>query len=317
MVSGIYKITCLCNNKIYIGSSIDIQKRKYDHFRELLLNSHGNPKLQHAYNLYGKNNFEFEIIEIVEKTKNESDLEFRRRLVKEKEQYYLDRLLFAKEKNNKFRELCFNIHRIADSPMGLKHSDESRKKMSINNARKGKPNWNSGKKMSPEVLEKIIDTKKKNGTLNKPKSEEWKQKISRGNTGKKASLETRKKQSLARIGKSPINKGVPRSQETKEKISISKKGTISWNKGIKCRKETKAKLSIVNKGRKHTEEELNKVRKPVLQFNKNTGELIKEWKSIADASMALNINKGNISSSCCNNNKYKTVGGFIWKHKNQ
>ena len=52
-----------------------------------------------------------------------------------------------------------------------------------------------------------------------------------GDGMKNPSVETRNKMSLARIGKSPINKGVPCSAKTKIKISNAKHGKMAWNKG--------------------------------------------------------------------------------------
>ena len=62
-VTGIYKITNLVNNKVYIGQSKRCDKRKYDHFRNLKNNKHCNDHLQKSYNKYGKENFKFEVIE--------------------------------------------------------------------------------------------------------------------------------------------------------------------------------------------------------------------------------------------------------------
>lgn len=64
--SGIYKITCRPNNKIYIGSAINIRIRWNRHINELKMNKHVNPILQNAYNKYGLNSFIFEIIEIID-----------------------------------------------------------------------------------------------------------------------------------------------------------------------------------------------------------------------------------------------------------
>ena len=79
MKSGIYKITNLKNGKFYIGSSKDIEFRWSEHKKHLNGNYHINKKLQNAWNFYGKENFEFTIIELI----NDFGL-----LVKE--QFYLD-----------------------------------------------------------------------------------------------------------------------------------------------------------------------------------------------------------------------------------
>ena len=121
MISGIYAIRNLVNNHIYIGSSINLEKRNYNHFRNLKNNKHGNDYLQKAYNKYGKDNFIFEIISYIEdKTK-----------LIEYEQKWLD--FFNPE---------YNILKTAGSPLGTKMSDETRKK--ISESKKGKPSWNKG-----------------------------------------------------------------------------------------------------------------------------------------------------------------------------
>lgn len=55
--------------------------------------------------------------------------------------------------------------------------------------------------------------------------------------------------------------------------------------------------------------------KSVLQFDLN-GNIIKEWNCIRDVEECLNINHSNISS-CCKGKHYKTVGGYIWKYKEE
>jgi len=55
--SGIYKIVNLVNDKIYIGSSINLKNREKDHFKDLKGNYHSNRYLQYAFNKYGENNF--------------------------------------------------------------------------------------------------------------------------------------------------------------------------------------------------------------------------------------------------------------------
>lgn len=63
MKSGIYKIVNLINNKIYIGSSKNLQHRKRQHFSDLRLNKHRNEHLQRSYNKHGLENFSFTVVE--------------------------------------------------------------------------------------------------------------------------------------------------------------------------------------------------------------------------------------------------------------
>lgn len=77
-MTGIYKITCLSNNKCYIGQSVSIKRRITTHKRELRTNTHYNQKLQRAYNKYGQNNFTYEILELCSKEK-----------LNEREQFYI------------------------------------------------------------------------------------------------------------------------------------------------------------------------------------------------------------------------------------
>ena len=59
---GIYKITNIKNNKVYIGESFDIERRWKIHIDNLNNNNHHSNKLQNDWNTYGKDNFKFEII---------------------------------------------------------------------------------------------------------------------------------------------------------------------------------------------------------------------------------------------------------------
>ena len=61
-ICGIYKITNTLNGKVYIGQSVNVQERFYEHKRKLRLQQHFNKYLQNAYNKHGEY-FEFEVIE--------------------------------------------------------------------------------------------------------------------------------------------------------------------------------------------------------------------------------------------------------------
>ncbi len=155
---GVYKILNKTNNKVYVGSSINITKRKYVHFNKLSNNKHKNIKLQNAYNKYGKNSFLFKIIEYVE-DKN---------LLLVREQYWIE--YFNSVENG------YNICKFAGHTLGYKHTKEAKKKISdflktrtvtdktkrkISKANKGrllgKNHPNYGKSLKKEVKEKISE----------------------------------------------------------------------------------------------------------------------------------------------------------------
>lgn len=69
-ISGIYAVVNTLNNKKYVGSSSDIKKRYRQHYNDLYKNKHVNIHLQRAFNKYGKDAFEFWILEKCEDIKD-------------------------------------------------------------------------------------------------------------------------------------------------------------------------------------------------------------------------------------------------------
>ena len=150
MKSAIYKITCLSNNKIYIGSALKLKYRINRHFLSLLRKEHPSPQLQAAYDKYGKSSFE--VIGLEEYDYSTVTKEF----LLGREQYYLDTLKPYIKKNG------FNTCNIAGSPsrrhISKAHKDKIRK------ALKGRkrPKWimdnlklcNTGKKR-PDMIKTI------------------------------------------------------------------------------------------------------------------------------------------------------------------
>lgn len=57
----IYKIENIVNHKVYIGLTNNIVRRRSRHFTDLKYNHHDNSFLQKEYNIYGKENFIFNI----------------------------------------------------------------------------------------------------------------------------------------------------------------------------------------------------------------------------------------------------------------
>jgi group I intron endonuclease len=113
--TGIYKITNTVTGKIYIGSSVRIDRRFNSHKSQLNGNYHVNNYLQNAWNKYGHKSFIFERIENV---KDKS-------LLLEREQYYLDKMQPFYDTGN-----GYNILKVAGSHLGAKRSEETKKKMS-------------------------------------------------------------------------------------------------------------------------------------------------------------------------------------------
>lgn len=78
---GVYAIINKANGKMYIGSSVHLKNRIYNHKYNLRTNTHPNRYLQNAYNKHGKDNFNIKILEYVDT----------REAVFPREQYYLDK----------------------------------------------------------------------------------------------------------------------------------------------------------------------------------------------------------------------------------
>jgi group I intron endonuclease len=174
---GIYRIVCIAeghdDSDCYVGQAVDLKTRKNNHFNQLKNSKHKNKHLQRAYNKYGKENFIFEILELCEKDKQ---------ILTYWERYY--KLYYSAK---------YNIREVEDSNLGLKMSDETKKKISERN--KGKPSVMLGKNHSEETRKKI-----RNSHNGKTASEEAKNKMREARTGKKESKETREKISNSHLG---------------------------------------------------------------------------------------------------------------------
>lgn len=147
---GIYIIKNIVNNKIYIGSSARcIRERICIHKRRLKNQIHENSYLQNSYNKYGIEAFTFNILELCEKDK-----------CIEREQYYLD--LYQSYR----RDIGYNININANSTLGMKLSDEHKKKISI--LKKGVPLSNEHKqKIKQSSQNRSNDYKKKMSLVKK------------------------------------------------------------------------------------------------------------------------------------------------------
>lgn len=163
-VIGIYGIRNLKNNKIYIGKSINIRQRIYNHIGGL--NSKDpkreNQHFTNAWWKYGKESFEYFILEIFEKSENLENL------LKERELYWMN---FYNSTN---REFGYNLRR--DSSTNIIVHEETRIKLSeaqkrrylsqeerIKTGLKSSEFWKNNpeikKEMSKKVAEKLTKYK--------------------------------------------------------------------------------------------------------------------------------------------------------------
>lgn len=110
----------IVNGKQYIGSSINVYKRKNRHFSELKNQKHKNIKLQRSYDKHTKDNFIFYVIKFVDD---------KEKLI-EREQYYIDNV-----------KPEYNINLIANSSLGVKRSDETKEKVRQANLGLIHPDW--------------------------------------------------------------------------------------------------------------------------------------------------------------------------------
>jgi len=202
------------------------------------------------------------------------------------EQYHLDTL-----------NPEFNINPAAGSNLGVKYSEEIRRKIG---------EGNKGKIVSKETRRKI-------GEANKgfKHSEETRRKISKAGKGRKHSEEAKRRIGEAQKGK----KCKPHSEETRRKMSEAQKGK-------KLSEEHRRKISVARKGISFSKEHRRKISeankrhtKKVYQYDKNRI-LIAEFNSVIKAAknMSKNINSARSSISCCACGKYKSAYGYHWSY---
>lgn len=113
-ICGVYQIKNLTTDKVYIGSSSDIRRRWQCHRDTLRKGTSRTPYLQHAWNKYGLDDFEFIILE----TTDIDTLLLR-------EQHWIDTLQSANPAYG------YNLLPTAGNNRGHKASAETRRKLSL------------------------------------------------------------------------------------------------------------------------------------------------------------------------------------------
>ena len=215
-ISGIYKIESIIRpERFYIGSGVNLQSRKRQHFSDLRLNKHGNSKLQNHYNKYGANDLVFIIIEPC----------FQELLII-REQYYLNNL-----------KPWFNICLMAKNCLGVKRTEDTKQK--IREANLGK--W-AGEK-NPCFGENFTDEHRLNiskALTGKKLSKKHKENISKGLQG--AGSGTPKGTKLSQEHRDKISKGLKGHKTSLKGKKISKKHRENIRLGWVKRKQKKEEL---------------------------------------------------------------------------
>ena len=176
IISGIYCIENIVNNKKYIGQSKNINDRWRRHKSELNRGNHDNDYLQKSWNKYGESNFSFYILDNC----NLSELD-------EKEKYYID---FYKTLDRNYgynlKSGGQNNGSIASEYVRQKMSSSLKQAYAKNKELKDKRRQDAlNQWANPELKDKISG--KNNGMYGKHHSDEAKQKMSEKKKGRPSS----------------------------------------------------------------------------------------------------------------------------------
>lgn len=277
---GIYCILNTVNGKRYIGQSKNIFNRRMVHFSGLRRGDHINEHLQRAWFKYGKNFFEWHVLEEVP----ENILDIRECYWIEYYQSYDRNFGYNNESGGNLlhrhsKETCRKMSEAAmgnSNGVGHKHSEESLRKMSM---------AKMGHVVSEETRRKISESCRR--IIRKPRI-----KILYDSIGRWCSKETRHKRSVAMMGHIVSEDTRRKISESKKQLSVESHRRLSESKmghfvsdvsrrrmsrshknpstevrrrmseahkGKHPSEETRRKLSEAGKGRRHTEESLRKM----------------------------------------------------------
>ena len=217
---GIYSITCMPTEKRYIGQSVHIGIRKHEHLRELRKNNHFNKALQNAFNLYGEDNFTFEILEECSKD-----------LLSEREIFWMNSFGGYLSKN------LYNSVEGGRCTAGDKNP---------NYGKHWSEDW---KRLQSDKMKKYLADKTNHPMYNKHHTDESKEKNRQSHIGMKHSEESKHKcsetmRSLNLVGERAGFYGRHHTDETKEKL---RKSSSNYRHSL----ESRAKISKAVSGSKN------------------------------------------------------------------
>lgn len=259
--SGIYGWFNKVNQKWYVGQSIDVFTRHGNHRTALRMGEHFNVHLQDAWNLYGEAAFEFRLLEeCASGMLDEKEVEWIAYTKSNNREYGYNYESGGKEDKHIAKE---TLRRMRDSATGRKRTPEQCAQLSAQ--RKGRPltekqkaqltrlhSKMKGFKHSDETRRNMSIAQRKVGsTPAKARHVKKLHAMMRGrpspNRGKRASPETCMKISMAKRGKPTGRKGTKASPELRKKLSLAHMGK-RWTP------EQTEKMRTIMKGRVFTPE---------------------------------------------------------------
>jgi group I intron endonuclease len=207
-IIGIYKITNLINKSVYIGQSIDIERR-FIHYKRKACKTQ--PRLHNSFNFYGIENHKFEII-------TECDVKDLNNL----ERYYQD-----------LYDACgeFGLNCV----------------LTESNGRSGAISDKTREKLSKSLTGRIVSEESKKNMSNAQKELAKREDYKNPMQGKSHSLETKIKISKKASGRKPSEETLKKmSNVQKERAKME--GYVNSMKGKKHKKQSIEKISKATKG---------------------------------------------------------------------
>jgi group I intron endonuclease len=214
--SGVYKITCIIEDKFYLGGTRNIRARWKEHLNALRRNRHSSPKLQQAFNAHGEGSFLLSVVELCPRL----DL-------KNKEQFYLDLWKPYRCGYN----LLPSAHSLQGTKWSKEHRDRQRQSMIGNTLSLGRKHTKEtlieiAESNSRRIISQQTRLKMRLNKLGKPLSTAHKLKLSAALKGRKP---------VAAIAASSVNKpGTAKSLEQRVKISNTLKNYYAKNPPNGC-----------------------------------------------------------------------------------
>lgn len=227
---GIYEIVHVASGRRYIGHSIDIDYRWWQHRLDLDANRHHNAHLQNAWRKYGCGAFVFRIVETCPES-----------MLLKREQAYID---FYWD----IPDALYNIAREAHCPPSVKTEEQNAKNSA---AHKGRPRSEETKKKISATLKGKTPSEAQLAGYERRRGKPLTDAQIAANTARRGSPRT-----PAQLAHDESRRGKPGPKKSPESIAKTRAASLGKPKS----EETKRKLREANLGKPRSEETIAKWR---------------------------------------------------------